>query len=478
MKSDVKVGIFVFIGMLLLFFLTTQVGSFKNYGKEGYKLYANLENAAGLEKNSKVKANGIDVGYIDSLEIEGNHIHVTLFINESVKLPKDSLLTPMQESMLGGKYAGVVLGSSKDFLKANEIIKTKKALAGIDQASDSMAKAADEFKAFIVDFRKVFDDSSRASLKNTFHNLEAITHELKEFAKLERLNKTADNFNAMAVNLSKTGEKFAITADTINTKLPSIMNNLDKLVQDLKFASMQLKNKIPTLADKFSQVGEDLQNIIEENKKPLHATISSADTFFSSGEDTFRKVENLLDAIDKVQLEVSMRGEWNAGDQYTKGFLSLDYKPSDTKSYKFDVVGMEDYSRLGSDNELIKPKLHEASNLLISAQIAKRYDDVTLRAGLIESTFGAGFDYYMLQDALKTSAEVFDYNAENDVRGTNPHAKISARYTLLKHLDLYGGVDNFLNKDASNLFMGVGVRFYDDDLKTLIMSQSVGSFAK
>jgi len=477
MKSEVKVGITVFISILLLFFLTTQVGSFKNFSKEGYKLFVNLENAAGLEKNSKVKANGIDVGYIDALEIDGDHIKVTLFLNEGVELPSDSILTPMQESMLGGKYAGIKLGTSKTILKANEHISSKKALASINKASDSMMDAADEFKSFIIDFRKVFDNSSRDSLHNTFANLEAITYELKEFTKLNKLNDTTDNFNNMAIALASTGQKFENTADILNGKLPTIMTNLDNLINDMKVVSLQLKIKLPSLADKFASIGDNLQAILDENKKPLNSSLSSANAFFATGEDTFSKVDALLDTIDKVQLEVAMHSEWMSKDSYNKGYLSLNYRPSDTKSYKFDIAGMEDYSRLDENKDLIKPALHEETNLLVSAQISKRFDDIEVRAGLIENTFGAGFDYYMLHDTVKTSAELFDMNAENDVRGENPHAKVSARYTFLKHLDFYGGVDNFLNTDTTNLFLGVGVRFYDDDLKTLIISQGLGSMA-
>jgi len=471
MRSEVKVGVFVFIGILLLFFLTTQVGSFKNYSKEGYTLFAALDNAAGLEPNSKIKANGIDVGYIKSLSITGNKIRAKLFINKGVKIPDNSTLTPMQESMLGGKYAGIALGDSQSFLSAGSTVASAKALASINKASDSMAEAADEFKAFIVDFRKVFDPHSRDNLRETFSNLEAITHELKEFVKLNKLNKIAENFNAMTSNLSK-------TADTVNARLPTIMRNLDDLVKDLKVASSQLKTKLPALADKYSQIGDNIQAIIHENKKPLNASLTSANTFFSSGEDAFDKVDALLDNIDKVQLEVAMRSEWMAKDSYNKGYLSLDYRPNDTKTYKFDIAGMEDYSRLDENNVLIEPALHEKTDLLISAQIAKRFDDVAIRAGLIENTFGGGLDYYMLDDTLKASTELFDMNAENDVRGDNPHVKVSARYTFLKHLDLYGGVDNFLNADATNTFVGLGVRFYDDDLKTLIMAQSLSSLAQ
>ncbi len=477
MKSEVKVGIAVFIGILLLFFLTTQVGSFKNFSKDGYELFAKLENAAGLEKNSKVKANGIDIGYIKDLAIEGNHIKATLFINAGTQLPIDSVLTPMQASMLGGKYAGIKLGTSKKMLKANDNIASAKALASINKATDSMTDAANEFKAFIVDFRKVFDTNSRDNLRNTFSNLESITHELKEFTKLNKLNDTAENFNNMAIALADTSEKFAKTADTLNGKLPDIMANLDALVKDLKVASAQLKSKIPTLADKFTKIGDNLQAILDENKKPLNSSLSSASAFFATGEDTFAKVDALLDTIDKVQLEVAMHNEWMSKDSYNKGYLSLDYRPSDTKSYKFDIAGMDDYSRLDENRELIKPALHEETDLLFSAQISKRFDDLALRAGLIENTFGAGFDYYALDDTLKTSADLYDMNAENDVRGENPHAKVSARYTILKHLDFYGGMDNFLNSEATNAFVGLGVRFYDDDLKTLIISQGLGGLA-
>jgi phospholipid/cholesterol/gamma-HCH transport system substrate-binding protein len=478
MKSEVKVGIFVFIAMLALFFLTTQVGSFKNYSKEGYNVYTDLSNAAGLEKNSKVKANGVEIGYIEKLEIEGDHVKAKLFLNDGVKLPSDSILQATQESMLGGKYLGVTLGKSQDILEAGKAIKSTKSYASINKASDSMMVAANEFKSLIAEFRESFDGDARHSLRQTFINLESITEQLKSFTALNRLNESADNFNEMAKSLTHTADNFSQTSQIINQKLPKILNNLDSLVRDLKVASVQVKEKIPALADQFTLMSQDIQDLIDQNKKPLGAAIGSADSFFAKGEDAFAKVDDLLNSIDKVQLEVAMRGEWMAEDSYSKGFLSLNYKPSDTKSYQFDIAGMQDYSRLDKKELLIEPKTHEKTNLLISAQIAKRFNNVSLRAGLIENTFGAGMDYYWFKDNLKTSAELFDINAENDVRGEKPHAKVSARYTILKHLDIYGGADNFLNKNTNNLFLGMGVRFYDDDLKTLIMSQGLGSMAK
>jgi phospholipid/cholesterol/gamma-HCH transport system substrate-binding protein len=39
---------------------------------------------------------------------------------------------------------------------------------------------------------------------------------------------------------------------------------------------------------------------------------------------------------------------------------------------------------------------------------------------------------------------------------------------MLKHLELYGGWDNFLNPGSQNVYLGLGLRFIDNDLKYVI----------
>jgi phospholipid/cholesterol/gamma-HCH transport system substrate-binding protein len=89
---------------------------------------------------------------------------------------------------------------------------------------------------------------------------------------------------------------------------------------------------------------------------------------------------------------------------------------------------------------------------------------------LIDSTGGLGVDYFMYNDKIRLRSEIYDFNAVNDIRGNNAHARIEARYKTLKHLNFYAGYDNFLNKDAANLYLGIGIGFKDDDLKQLLGS--------
>jgi len=476
MAKEAKVGLFVFIGLIVLFLLSTQVGSFKNLSKKGYELKTYLTSASGLEKNAKVKANGLDIGYVKNLYIEGDKVAAELFIYDGIKIPQDSQVRLEQSSMLGGKYINITLGHSKRYLSANSVVRSQKPLASFDEASDSIKKAADEFKTFMRDIREVLGEEERASLRRTILNLEVT---LKHFDQMsqsikatsDKFANTADSFDDMSQSIKNTSDKFAKTADIINKKLPSIARNLDTLIRDLK-------NKAPVLMAKFEDIENQINGILQENRVPIKSAIKNVDGFFADGKKAVKRLDDLLAAVDKVKLEMGMRTEYQSSDGYQKGYVDLDYIPSDNKRYKLSIVSMDDYSRMDDSGNLIKPKLHDDSKMLISAQIAKRYGDVEFRTGLIESTVGTGADYYMLNDALKLSAEVFDFNAQNDVRNSKAHAKVSGRYTFLKHIDVYAGYDNFLNKESDNLFIGVGFHFLDDDLKKLIMSQSVGSMAR
>ena len=478
MNSESKVGFFVFLGLVMLFLLATQVGSFKNMSKEGYHIYADMDNVSGLDINSKIKANGIDIGYIEDLKIEGNQVRMNMFIYQDVKVPSNSVVRPLQESMLGGKYVALTLGDEKNLLKDSDKIESGARMSDFNDASHAMTESANEFKLLSKEIRALLGGESRNSLQMTFANLEGITSQLKEFTELDKLKNITDNFNKMAITLTQTGDSFTTVSDTINNKLPVILQNLDILVKDLKVASAEIRMKVPEMARKFEKIQQDLQSLISDNKLPVNNAINAADSFFSTGTETFDKVDALLNTVNQVQFEVAMHQEYMSSDKGGKGYLSLNYIPSDTKRYEFEVAGSEDYSKKDKFDNLIEPKIHDKGQILISAQIAKRYDDFVLRGGLIENTAGAGADYYLLNDKFKASAQIHDFNAQYDIRGENPHAKISARYTFLKHIDFYGGYDNFLNKDADNAFIGLGIRFFDNDLKTLIMSQSLGSMAK
>jgi len=91
MRNEVKVGVFIFLGILSLIFLTLQINSLQDINKKGYTLYALIGDASGLAKKAKVKMRGVEIGNVEDLELNGNNVKLKLFIQNGVEIPKKAL---------------------------------------------------------------------------------------------------------------------------------------------------------------------------------------------------------------------------------------------------------------------------------------------------------------------------------------------------------------------------------------------------
>ena len=88
--------------------------------------------------------------------------------------------------------------------------------------------------------------------------------------------------------------------------------------------------------------------------------------------------------------------------------------------------------------------------------LRKRFDDLALRIGLIENTFGVGADYFFLDDKGRIAADAWDFS--NDEEGAkNPHLKVGVDYYVFKNLFLSAGADNILNSRWRGAYAGAGI---------------------
>jgi phospholipid/cholesterol/gamma-HCH transport system substrate-binding protein len=217
--------------------------------------------------------------------------------------------------------------------------------------------------------------------------------------------------------------------------------------------------------DKFIAIEDNVTELIDENRDSLKNTLISADNFFGSGESAFSKVDSMLSSFTVSELQVSANSNYMFNDDAMKTTAGIIYLPNPETYYMVDVISMDDYSQIG-----VTPKVHDESESYVSAQYGKRFDNLLMRAGLIESTGGFGVDYFMDNDRLTFSADAYDFNAVNDVRGENVHFRVGVRYRMLKHLELFGGWDNFANAESQSLYVGIGMRFIDNNLKYVLSS--------
>lgn len=454
MKLEAKIGLFVLMALGALLFLSTQVTSIGKWGKEGYRIDAYIDDASGIEKHTNVLMNGVTIGEVSEIEIAGKQVRLGLSINEGVKIPDDSGVLVAQESLLGSKVINILVGDSPTMLASGGVLHQSKRFASFDQTSDSVNAAAKEFELLLRDFRETLDDEHRAAIqdaiiafRNVGVNLDGVIVENR------------DDLRAAIANFKAMGAGFSQTADTVNKDLPEIMARINSLTARLDNISGSLETKLPEAVDKFVKIEDNVSEILVENKSSLKTALDSAGDFFKSGEEAFGKVDSMLSSFTTSEIQVAMHTDYMARDQYGKVYLGVNYLPNPETYYMFDLISTDDYS------QPVLPQKHQKSDTLYSLQYGKRFDDLLLRFGAIESTGGVGVDYFMNHDKLKFSAEAFDFNAVNDIRAERAHLKAQVRYQMLKHLELYGGWDNFLNPRSQNLFLGLGLRFIDNDLK-------------
>ncbi len=472
MRPETKVGLFVVVGFLMLFGLTTQVGTFKFGKQEGYPLYVEIADASGLEINAKVKSRGIDIGTVESFTLKRDLVGIGLSINKDIQVPLNSVVSIKQESMLGVKYIDIEFSKEGEIAKPSEILGNTRTYASFDQTSDSINEAAKKVDKFIERLDMLVANNEK-NINEMIYNFKLASAEFKETGRMinAKLPGVLDNFDGV-------GSEFKQTGIMVNEQLPKVLTKFENVGSEFETTGKTINEKLPPAMDKFVKIEDTVQGVLDENRETLKSAIKNVDIAFEGVNKASVKVESSFDKLDrylssatKSTLGVKARIEHMSKDNYNKSYFGVDYSPKPTIHYLADIIGTDDYRDAGGGIPKTTP-LHDKGRTIFSAQYGKDFGDARVRGGIIESTGGFGADYFMKNKQLKLSLEAFDFNAYNDVRGNKTHLKSYLTYTMKKHIQLYTGYDNFLNKDARNLFFGLGVKFEDDDLKYLIGSSA------
>ena len=452
MNIEAKVGFFVALVISMLFLLTTQVSEFKNINKDGYRIQVFVDDSTGLERNSKVKMNGINIGWLESFEFSDDFVILNLFIKNQYKIPIDSQVKLVQESLLGTKLILISRGKSKEFLQNGSFLKKYKKYASFEETSDSIYRTSEEFKKLAKELRETLNDDTKKNFQEAIENLSIVLEEIKEMIRENRsgVKNTISNIEHATTNI-----------DSASNHLPDIIKSLEATLERYKSVGGTLDEKLPGLLDSINSLVYELNSTVKENRKPLNKSLKSIDGFFTKGQESIKKLNKIISSLSDSELQFSMRVENNFNDETYTGYIDIAYLPNPSTYYLFSLISAPDFSESPNGNTL-----HDEGQTLFSLQYGKRYKNWLFRAGLIESTGGVGLDYFANKDKLKLSIETFDFNAVNDIRNDNANLKLTLRYRIYNHIDLFFGGTNLINKDAG-VFLGIGFYFIDNDLKIL-----------
>lgn len=130
---ELGTGLFVFMGILALFFLTTRVTSFDAYsGDDGYQLTARFDQIGTLKTRSPVSISGVQIGRVTAIDFDVERLEavVTMRIASRYdRIPSDSDASILTAGILGGQYIGLQPGGAEEFFRdGDEITFTQSAV--------------------------------------------------------------------------------------------------------------------------------------------------------------------------------------------------------------------------------------------------------------------------------------------------------------------------------------------------------------
>ena len=127
-KLELKVGIFVFVGLLILIFFVLLIGDIRTW-TSGYNARFKFGFVAGVRIGAPIRFAGVDVGEVKKINIifdskeQKTEVEMVGWLSSKVNIPKDSTVWVNTLGLLGEKYIEIMPGKNYgQLLKANDIL--------------------------------------------------------------------------------------------------------------------------------------------------------------------------------------------------------------------------------------------------------------------------------------------------------------------------------------------------------------------
>ncbi len=473
-----KVGLFVIVTAGATFGIYSAIGKRLGTGKS-YVVHALLEDATGLAAQSRVTVAGIPIGSIDAIKLEGNRARVNVRVNGDIALFDNATLGKKSSSLLG-EFQVVITPGTEDHRKLHDgdaiTIVTEQATGG--QVMDEMKEIAGQVKLVAQQLAKsVGTEQGGQNIRDTLKNLADATDALNKTIRENReyLNTTLKNVASISSNA--------------NPQVATILENVRLVTEDVRALTKQQPGP-------NGQVGELRETAERVNKaaKSLESALSHADhvaeridkgegtigkltkdeTLINEVQGTVENVSDLVGGINRVQTQVNLRSDYNFLSNTIKSYVEVRLQPREDKYYLIELIndprGKTSFEQV--DVETTNPNeparyrtvtTRTTDSFRFSLQFARRLGMFTGRFGIRESTGGIGLDMHLLNDKLEIRQDLFGFGEE-----IQPRYRMWLGYEFLNKLWLLGGVDHLFLSTRRDYFLGLQLRFTDEDLKYVL----------
>ena len=267
-RIEIKVGLFVLMGLLLLGALTILFSRSTSFYKDYYELRLTSGNVGGIKAGAKVLMRGVPVGSVKSTLLNDGGKSVTIFlkIESHYKLYSDARFEIETAGFLGDQFIaiyptedlGYVLTNHADVV-AREPFNMQEAVAVATEMLMKISQTTTNLNAAVSDVRRlVLNEQKLTSLGDSLERFSTMAAEAELAAKSLSLLISS---NALPVSLAVSNFNESVgNLNEFTTQLPPLANSIRSLVASNEAGIHSAVKNLETSTASLTNILGDLQN--------------------------------------------------------------------------------------------------------------------------------------------------------------------------------------------------------------------------
>lgn len=488
--SNRSIGVVFVVLAALLYVLLRGEQSREIEGER--RVTVKLEDVTGLPQGTPVYMAGLPIGFVERRELAGRYARLTLRVDDGIVLGTDARLVKRSPSLLSGPILELDPGDpATTGVLEGEITHVDEERTG--ETLRAIEETLPEIDQGAVDLRAYFDDlrvRTRNDVAPAAEELERDTEELATDV-TDALRSTND-FLAGKDDISFDAEKeIGGRLDSAEEGTATLKTSMQDGTSEVRRVGAEARQRIDDFDIRDSEGAADFIDTtteIDQGEGTLGELVNDP-ALANDIEDVVGGVKTFVDTITRWRMHFGLRNEYRVASGLPHYYVTLRARRRPGSFYYIEIEkgprgGVPDTS-LVYDHEqgLYRRRVRIEERLRFTLQWAKELGPLVLRAGIKESTPGAGADL-LLGDRLELSADLYELNTLE-----HPRLKVGAAYRLFGSLYVLGGVDDALNEGrrldieplavdvpiqfeelylGRDLFFGASLRFDDRDLAALL----------
>jgi phospholipid/cholesterol/gamma-HCH transport system substrate-binding protein len=186
-NNEFKVGLFIILCLLGLFYLTYSTGKL-NLKKAGYNVYVVFNECAGLQNKAPVMLNGVEVGKVEEIKMrydnDKTEAVLKLWIDEKARIRENPFISIKTLGLMGEKYIQIASTSGSNFIQPGAVLYGKPFMdldALLEQAQSISKDLSAQITKLTANLNSTVEDN-KGSISAIVKNLETASKNFEEFS--------------------------------------------------------------------------------------------------------------------------------------------------------------------------------------------------------------------------------------------------------------------------------------------------------